>query len=400
MLMSIDLAGSPKQNTGISYNCEDVRVHSVKKDEEILKIIERVEPDVVGIDAPLTLPKGRASIEDNNGIHFRECDVKLKELGIRFFPITLGPMRQLVKRGMKLREKIKEMGIKAVEIYPGASLDLLGLPRKNREVVDEFLGVKTKNVDESDSAIGLFTLWMNKKGYYNSVEGIDGRILLPNPAIKLGKLIGGEFIERVHRFRLDAMVNGKREAIYMRDTGKMREYLQEENKVYFIEKEGGKMKYLLRAVRDFRRDYLVLADPHLDNQLVKLWLRGKGIKASGKGVKRRNSTFDLSWEDCVAEVKGSNMHIDDWTAAFPDVYSTRAERHFRELGELEGCRYLYFVAHFPAKYITINPEFPKLRKILLKSMEKGLKVDGLSTSIERFNGLDYVVVTGNAEIKL
>ncbi len=391
-IISIDLAGSETRNTGIAWIDDKIKTESVKSNKEILKKIDEINPKIIGIDGPLTLPNGRKDIENNNGIHFRECDLELRRRKIRFFPITLGPMRKLTKRSMLLKREFEEIGIKVKEIFPGGSLDLLGLPRKNTYAVNEFMGTNAKNVDESDAAIGLFTLWLDSLGLSNPVKDRDGEIILPNPSLNLGRLIEGEFKERIHRFGLRAQVNDKEEIVYMRDTGNMKEYLVPKNKIYLAEKLGGKYNLILKAVMDPVDKKKILADPHMDNKLVQLWLRSKGIIASGKEVKRNNSTFDLSWEDCIAEVKGSNMHLQRDTAAFPDVYSSRAERHFKTLGEIEGCRYLYFVAHFPARKITINPEFPKLENILKDSIRSGLKVKGLSTTIDKFNEIDYVIV--------
>ena len=52
------------------------------------------------------------------------CDRALLRLGIRFFPITLGPMLMLTERGLALKKKLSTMGNHAVECYPGAAQDL------------------------------------------------------------------------------------------------------------------------------------------------------------------------------------------------------------------------------------------------------------------------------------
>ena len=85
------------------------------------------------------MPKGRKSIDKRDGNHFRECDIKLRKEGIRFFPITLGPMRKLTKRGMKLKRKLEKMGVGVFEGFPGASYDRLGVPRKDRKKIRKLL---------------------------------------------------------------------------------------------------------------------------------------------------------------------------------------------------------------------------------------------------------------------
>ena len=85
------------------------------------------------MDAPLSLPEGRTTVHDRRGEHLRECDRELQRRKIRFFPITLGPMRMLTDRGLALKEKIEAMECRAVECYPGAAQDLWGIPRQHRD---------------------------------------------------------------------------------------------------------------------------------------------------------------------------------------------------------------------------------------------------------------------------
>lgn len=49
---------------------------------------------------------------------------------IKFFPITLGPMRMLTRRGIKLRKVLEAKGLSVIESYPGSIQDILGMPRK------------------------------------------------------------------------------------------------------------------------------------------------------------------------------------------------------------------------------------------------------------------------------
>ena len=131
-VVGVDLAGSPKRNTGICTLKKDsisfcFLVHT---DEEIINYIEKEKPALVTIDAPLNLPPGRKSIEDRNGEHFRPCDRELLRRGIRFFPITLGPMRLLTKRGIHLKRVLTRRGYAVIEVYPGAAQDIWHTGRK------------------------------------------------------------------------------------------------------------------------------------------------------------------------------------------------------------------------------------------------------------------------------
>jgi hypothetical protein len=131
-VVGIDLAGSPKRNTGICTLKKDTITSCgiVHTDREILDYVEKEKPALVTIDAPLNLPPGRRSIEDKTGEHFRPCDRELLRRGIRFFPITLGPMRLLTKRGIHLKRVLTRRGYAVIEVYPGAAQDIWHIGRK------------------------------------------------------------------------------------------------------------------------------------------------------------------------------------------------------------------------------------------------------------------------------
>ena len=108
----IDLAGVPSRPTGVcTLRGFKAKTFLLYSDEEILNHIEENYPDCVAIDAPLSLPPGRNSIQDSNGFHFRLCDEELKRRKIPFFPITLGSMRKLTERGIRLRRCLEEKSV-------------------------------------------------------------------------------------------------------------------------------------------------------------------------------------------------------------------------------------------------------------------------------------------------
>jgi predicted nuclease with RNAse H fold len=131
-VVGIDLAGSPKRNTGICTLKKDSITFCtiIHTDQEILNYIEKENPALIAVDAPLNLPPGRKSIEDKTGEHFRPCDRELLRRGIRFFPITLGPMRLLTERGIRLKRFLTRRGYSVIEVYPGAAQDIWHTGRK------------------------------------------------------------------------------------------------------------------------------------------------------------------------------------------------------------------------------------------------------------------------------
>ncbi|MDI6798862.1 MAG: DUF429 domain-containing protein [Candidatus Aenigmarchaeota archaeon] len=135
-VVGIDLAGVEARETGFCVLDEKLNVKTslLYKDEEIVREIEKIKPDAISIDAPLALPKGRPglSAKYKKYPHLRKCDKELIRMGIKFFPITIGPMRKLTLRGIRLRKVLEKKGFKVIESFPGSIQDILKMPRKQR----------------------------------------------------------------------------------------------------------------------------------------------------------------------------------------------------------------------------------------------------------------------------
>ncbi|MGD0577222.1 MAG: DUF429 domain-containing protein [Candidatus Staskawiczbacteria bacterium] len=161
-----------------------VETSLIYTDKEILSKIREFCPKIVAIDAPLSLPPGRKSLEERNGNHLRECDRELLNKGIKFFPITLGPMRKLTERGMRLKKILNKENLMALEAYPGGAQDVLGIPRKQKGLERlraglENLGIMGLSSGMSDHELDAVTcayvgkLFLEEKAViYGSPEGI------------------------------------------------------------------------------------------------------------------------------------------------------------------------------------------------------------------------------------
>ncbi len=136
IVVGVDLAGSATRPTGFCLLKRNlsVKTNLLYDDSEIITEIRRLKPHVVAVDAPLALPKGRESLEKRSDIHLRACDRELLNRGIKFFPLTLGPMRKLTERGIRLKGILEKEGFEVIEVYPGAAQDLLNIPRKKAGV--------------------------------------------------------------------------------------------------------------------------------------------------------------------------------------------------------------------------------------------------------------------------
>lgn len=182
IVVGVDLAGSPRRPTGVCIlKGTKAQTHVALTDDEILNAIHQARPDLVPIDAPLSLPKGRQTIHDPTGEHLRECDRELQCRKIRFFPITLGPMRMLTERGLALKAEIETMGYQVVECYPGAAQDIWGIPRQHHDLKGLLKGLK-------DLGISGLTTKMTSDELDAVSAALVGRLSL----VGKGEMLGGE----------------------------------------------------------------------------------------------------------------------------------------------------------------------------------------------------------------
>jgi predicted nuclease with RNAse H fold len=162
-IVGLDLAGVETRPTGFCVlTGMKAETSLVYVDEEIVKRIEESVPKIIAIDAPLSLPAGRESIEQRTSVHLRDCDKELLRRGIKFFPITLGPMRKLTTRGINLRRILEDKQFRVIEVYPGGAQDVLGIPRKQQGLERlraglEKLGVRGSNSRMNDHELDAVT---------------------------------------------------------------------------------------------------------------------------------------------------------------------------------------------------------------------------------------------------
>jgi predicted nuclease with RNAse H fold len=186
MIVGIDLAGSEKRNTGFCFLKNKKAITKIlHKDEEIIENVKKLKPKIVAIDAPLSLPKGRKDINEK-GPHFRKCDLELKKFKIKFFPITLGPMRKLTERGIKLKNIFLKNNFKVIEVFPGAVYDMVKVNRKDVSEIKKFLSnffeLEEKNytLDELDAiTCCLIAKFYLENKYIEIGDKEEGTIILP-----------------------------------------------------------------------------------------------------------------------------------------------------------------------------------------------------------------------------
>jgi predicted nuclease with RNAse H fold len=146
--IGIDLRGSERRPTGLARvnGALEVETALARTDADILAWVSARRPQVVAIDASLTLPEGRCCADPSCscarfGI-VRDADRLLARRGYHPYWTLLPSMVPLTLRGIALRAILEGQGLCVVETFPGAVQDILGLPRKQRGVAGLARGLR------------------------------------------------------------------------------------------------------------------------------------------------------------------------------------------------------------------------------------------------------------------
>jgi len=83
----------PKKYVHLSLKNLEKKEKEVNAGIRLTNIVRKTEESklkVVAIDAPLSLPSGRKSIEQRTSVHLRGCDKQLLKRGTKFFSVAPG----------------------------------------------------------------------------------------------------------------------------------------------------------------------------------------------------------------------------------------------------------------------------------------------------------------------
>ncbi|KXA91135.1 hypothetical protein AKJ63_01855 [candidate division MSBL1 archaeon SCGC-AAA259D18] len=115
--LGIDLAGKVDNPSGVAVLEESsIRTDILNSDEEIIDICKSQGSKIIAIDAPLSFP------EKGN---LREADSELIRRGHRVLPPTLGGMRPLTERGIRMARELCELEFEVIEVHPRTSGKIL-----------------------------------------------------------------------------------------------------------------------------------------------------------------------------------------------------------------------------------------------------------------------------------
>jgi predicted nuclease with RNAse H fold len=138
--VGIDLAGVEWRETGVAV-VVDGRLElltSAGPDDEVLALAGLAGAGgTVAINAPLTRPVGRCCLDDDcpcrtdPGTRSRQLERELARMRVPTLATAL--LKVLARRGERVAAALRGLGVEPIEVYPYATLRLLGLPTAGKK---------------------------------------------------------------------------------------------------------------------------------------------------------------------------------------------------------------------------------------------------------------------------
>lgn len=204
--------------------------------------------------------------------------------------------------------------------------------------------------------------------------------------MKYQNIIEGRFIERPNRFIAYVDIAGRREKVHVKNTGRCRELLQPDAKVYLEHSDNPSRSTAYDLVAVEKGDRTVNIDSQAPNKVVLEWLQEKKLFPDMVSVRPEavygNSRFDFyvetTTEKIFMEVKGVTLE-EGGEVRFPDAPSERAVKHVEELikAHQEGYRsYVLFVIQMKSvDYLIPNAvTHPEFAQALQRAAQAGVQI--------------------------
>lgn len=157
--LGIDLTSSSKRPSAfalVNKSAELAELGRIKTTEEIIDFVKHVQPSLIAIDAPLTLPLGLDCLEEDHDctqkldLKGRTAEQELAAMHIGcFFTTKRSIIKTMIYRAVSLYEDLAGQGFNVVEVYPYATKVLLfgtNIPPKNSVRGLQFLKEKTSEL--------------------------------------------------------------------------------------------------------------------------------------------------------------------------------------------------------------------------------------------------------------
>jgi len=197
-------AAKPSACLGLDDKLQLVYFGFAAKDSDIIAMANLYSPQVIAIDAPLSLPLGLCCLEESCGCQptagrkSRQCDQELRQQGIPCYPTSKKTfIKGLIYRGIELKNNLCQQGFQIIEIYPYASkVRLFGkvIPRKTTSQGMAFLRRRLEGLlpslkpwlggfdhDLCDAAIAAYTAFLYGQNMADALgNSEEGLIFIPS----------------------------------------------------------------------------------------------------------------------------------------------------------------------------------------------------------------------------
>lgn len=209
--------------------------------------------------------------------------------------------------------------------------------------------------------------------------------------MKYGNITKATFIKRPNRFIAEVEVDGVREIVHVKNTGRCKELLLPGCDVWLTAPDSPerKTKYDLVAIRK-NNGLLINIDSQAPNKVVKEWLALQGydtvIPEYTYGDSRIDFYMKKGSDKYLMEVKGCTLEV-DCIGYFPDAPTERGIKHIHELirAKVDGYHaILAFVIQMDGinevrANVATHPEFGIA---LDEAVKAGVKVKFLKCHVE------------------
>lgn len=222
------------------------------------------------------------------------------------------------------------------------------------------------------------------------------------------------FLERPNRFIAYTELNGRKETVHVKNTGRCAELLVPGASVYIQRSANPDRKTKWDLISVEKGERMINMDSQIPNRLVEEWIRG-GHLFRDVTLVRPETTYGNSRFDLYVEAEGKRIFIEvkgvtleeNGVCRFPDAPSERAVKHLEELilAKQEGYEtYVFFVIQMKdVRYFTPNTDtHPAFAEALRRAAAAGVHILAydctVSTdSIEIDSPVD--IVLGSPELK-
>ena len=206
--------------------------------------------------------------------------------------------------------------------------------------------------------------------------------------MKYSKIKRAKFINRPNRFIANVEIDGKREVVHVKNTGRCKEIFVEGTTVILEEGSNPNRKTKYSIIAGYKGDLLINTDSQVPNTVVYDAIVNNKIEEiqNVTHIKREatfgKSRFDIYFEKedkkGFIEVKGVTLEHEG-ICKFPDAPTKRGAKHIYELIEAKNQGYescIFFLVQMAGmKYFTPNDDTdPEFGQALRLAYEQGVEI--------------------------